>query len=120
VRAGHDAALLYDPANESFTDLYGSGLALGLDDDYQYEENEWKGLAKGQIIFIGTDGIWEAFNSEGELFGKESIKEIIRQNAAAGAKDILNGILTGLNRFRQGQEPEDDVTLVVVKIESEV
>jgi sigma-B regulation protein RsbU (phosphoserine phosphatase) len=116
VRAGHDAALLYDPGSEDFEDLYGSGLALGLDEDYQYEENEWKGLAKGQIIFIGTDGIWEAFNSKDELFGKESIKEIIRQNDAAGAKDILNGILTGLNRFRQGQEPEDDVTLVVVKV----
>ena len=116
VRAGHDAALLYDPGSEDFEDLYGSGVALGLDEDYQYEENEWKGLAKGQIIFIGTDGIWEAFNSEGKLFGKAPIKEIIRQNAAASADEILNGILTALNGFRQGLEPEDDVTLVVVKI----
>jgi sigma-B regulation protein RsbU (phosphoserine phosphatase) len=116
VRAGHDAALLYDPANDSFENLYGSGLALGLDETYQYEENEWKGLAKGQIIYIGTDGIWETFNPEGKLFGKEPIKEIIRQNAAASADEILNAILTALNRFRQGLEPEDDVTLVVVKI----
>ena len=116
VRAGHDAALLYDPTNDSFENLYGSGLALGLDETYQYEENEWKGLAKGQIIYIGTDGIWETFNPEGKLFGKELIKEIIRQNAAASANEILNGILTALNRFRQGLEPEDDVTLVVVKV----
>ena len=116
VRAGHDAALLYDPANDRFENLYGSGLALGLDETYQYEENEWKGLAKGQIIYIGTDGIWETFNPEGRLFGKEPIKEIIRQNAAASTNEILNSILTALTRFRQGLEPEDDVTLVVVKI----
>ena len=53
-------------ADDSFEDLYGSGVALGLDENYQYEENEWKGLAKGQIIYIGTDGIWEAFNPEGK------------------------------------------------------
>jgi serine phosphatase RsbU (regulator of sigma subunit) len=116
VRAGHDAALLYDPAKDRFENLYGSGLALGLDDTYPYEENEWKGLAKGQIIYIGTDGIWEAVNSEGKRFGKEPIKEIIRQNAAASANEILNAILTALNRFCQGLELEDDVTLVVVKV----
>lgn len=116
VRAGHDAALLYDPANDRFENLYGSGLALGLDENYPYQENEWKGLAKGQIIYIGTDGAWEAVNSEGTLFGKEPIKEIIRQNAAASANEILNAILTALNRFRQGLESEDDVTLVVIKI----
>jgi serine phosphatase RsbU (regulator of sigma subunit) len=116
VRAGHDATLLYDPTNDSFENLYGSGLALGLDENYQYEENEWKGLATGQIIYIGTDGIWETFNPEGKLFGKAPIKEIIRQNAAASADEILNAILTALTRFRQGLEPEDDVTLVVVKI----
>jgi peroxiredoxin len=32
VRAGHDAALLYDPGSKDFEDLYGSGMALGLDD----------------------------------------------------------------------------------------
>jgi hypothetical protein len=47
---------------------------------------------------------------------KAPIKEIIRQNAAASADEILNGILTALNRFRQGLEPEDDVTLVVIKV----
>jgi serine phosphatase RsbU (regulator of sigma subunit) len=116
VRAGHDAALLYDPADDRFEELYGSGLALGLDETYQYEENEWKGLAKGQIIYIGTDGIWEAVNPEGKRFGKAPIKEIIRQNAAASADEILNAILTALTRFRQGLELEDDVTLVVVKV----
>jgi hypothetical protein len=116
VRAGHDAALLYDPASDEFEDLYGSGLALGWDENYQYEENEHPDLTEGQVIFIGTDGIWETFNSTREPFGKEPAKDIIRRNAAASADEIMNEILTALARFRQGLEPEDDVTLVVVKI----
>ena len=116
VRAGHDAAILYDPASDGFEDLYGSGLALGWDENYQYEENEHVDLTAGQIIFLGTDGIWETFDKTGTPFGKEPIKDIMRQKADASAEEIMNEILTALTRFRQGEEPEDDVTLVVIKI----
>jgi serine phosphatase RsbU (regulator of sigma subunit) len=116
VRAGHDAALLYDPASDKFEELYGSGLALGWDENYQYEENIFADLIAGQIIFLGTDGIWETFDNNGNPFGKEPVKDIIRQKAAASADEIMNEILTALRRFRQGKEPEDDVTLVVIKI----
>ena len=116
VRAGHDAALLYDPAGDGFEDLYGSGLALGWDETYQYEENEYADLSAGQIIFLGTDGIWETFDMAGNPFGKEPLKDIIRHNAEASAAKIMNEILAALTRFRQGEEPEDDVTLVVIKI----
>ncbi len=116
VRAGHDAALLYDPASDGFEDLYGSGLALGWDENYQYEENVRTDLIAGQIIFLGTDGIWETFDIDGNPFGKKPIKDIIRQKAAASADEIMNEILIALRRFRQGKEPEDDVTLAVIKI----
>jgi len=116
VRAGHDAALVYDPASDGFEDLYGSGLALGWDENYQYEDNEYADLSAGQIIFLGTDGIWETFDMAGNPFGKEPLKDIIRHKAAASADEIMNEILTALARFRQGEEPEDDVTLVVIKI----
>jgi serine phosphatase RsbU (regulator of sigma subunit) len=116
VRAGHDAALLYDPTRDEFEDLYGSGLALGWDENYQYEENEHTDLTAGQIIFMGTDGIWETFDLAGNPFGKEPLKGIIRHKAAASAAEIMNEILAALTRFRQGEEPEDDVTLVVIKI----
>lgn len=116
VRAGHDAALLYDPTSDGFEDLYGSGLALGWDENYQYEENVRTDLIEGQIIFLGTDGIWETFDIDGNPFGKKPIKDIIRQKAAASADEIMNEILIALRRFRQGKEPEDDVTLAVIKI----
>ena len=70
----------------------------------------------GQIIVFGTDGIWEARNAVGEIFGKESLFEIIRQSAAGKAEEILAAIINSLNRFREAVSPEDDVTLVVVKV----
>ena len=116
VRAGHDPALLYDPASDRFEELCGSGLALGWDENYPYEENQRTDLARGQIIFMGTDGVWETFDSNNKPFGKNALKDIIRRHAAANAAEIINQILEALANHRQGQEAEDDVTMVVIKM----
>ena len=116
VRAGHEPAIFYDPATKIFEELKGPGMALGVDESWQYEEKQKLGLTRGQIIVFGTDGIWEAHNGKGEMFGKESLFEIIRQCAESSAKQIVAAIIDALNRFRHGAIPEDDVTLVVVKV----
>jgi sigma-B regulation protein RsbU (phosphoserine phosphatase) len=116
VRAGHDPALLYDPQQDTFEELKGTGVALGVNDAFKYPENRHEGLTNGQIIAIGTDGIWEAFNKQGAMFGKTRFKEIIRQNASAGADDILNAVYNEINQFTEGQKTEDDITLVIIKI----
>jgi sigma-B regulation protein RsbU (phosphoserine phosphatase) len=116
VRAGHDPAILYDPQQDAFVELKGSGVALGVNEAFKYAENRHEGLTNGQIIAIGTDGIWEAFNKKGKMFGKKRFKDIIRQNAAAGADDILNAVYNEINQFIEGQKTEDDITLVIVKV----
>ncbi len=117
VRAGHDPALLYDPVTDEFEELKGIGIALGVADEVNYRENHKDGLSNGQIIAIGTDGIWEAINRHGEMFGKERLRDIIRENAAESAAQILNAVYDDLNRFTEGQRSEDDITLVVIKID---
>jgi sigma-B regulation protein RsbU (phosphoserine phosphatase) len=116
VRAGHDPAVLYDPQKDTFEELKGSGVALGINAAFDYVENQRDGLKNGHIIAIGTDGIWEAFNKKGKMFGKQRFREIIRQNARAGADDILNAVYREINDFTRGQKSEDDITLVVIKV----
>ena len=115
VRAGHDPALVYDPGRDEFQELKGSGVALGVKEDFTYQENNMGGLTNGQIIAIGTDGIWEAVNSQGEMFGKKRFRDIIRKNARAGSSDILNAVYNELSQFTRGQKSEDDITLVIIK-----
>ena len=55
VRAGHDPALIYDPERDEFSELKGNGVALGMYENFEYQENSTKGLINGQIIAIGTD-----------------------------------------------------------------
>jgi sigma-B regulation protein RsbU (phosphoserine phosphatase) len=117
VRAGHDAAIVYDPSKDRFEELMGQGVALGVNEAFDYKKNDWSGLENGQIIAIGTDGIWEAFNKEGEMFGKDRFRSIIRSNSKAGASNILNAVYNELSRYTHGQKTEDDITLVIIKVE---
>jgi sigma-B regulation protein RsbU (phosphoserine phosphatase) len=116
VRAGHEPAIFYDPVTDTFEELRGKGTALGVNADAQYIENEKRELATAQIILLGTDGIWEARNRGGEMFGKAPIYRIIRENPAASAKEILTSCLDALHLFLENQAPEDDITLVVIKV----
>jgi phosphoserine phosphatase RsbU/P len=116
VRAGHDAAISYDPTGDRFEELGGPGLALGVDASFFYEEHKKDGLAKNQILFMGTDGIWETRNPKGDMFGKAPIYDIIRQKASCDAVEIVDSVIGAMNAFRQDLEPNDDATLVVVKV----
>jgi sigma-B regulation protein RsbU (phosphoserine phosphatase) len=116
VRAGHEPAIFYDPITDTFEELRGAGMALGVNADGQYLEFEKADLAKDQIILLGTDGIWEARNPKGEMFGKAPIYSIIRQYSDTDAKGLLTACLFSLEKFRDGVPHEDDVTLIVIKI----
>ena len=91
-------------------------MALGIEGDYKYKEYLKTDLDRGQIIFLSTDGIWEAFNPKGDMFGKERINDIIRKKSSLSANEIINKILGSLKSFQQGAQIEDDITLVVVKV----
>ncbi len=116
VRAGHEPATLYDPITDRFEQLTGKGIALGIDDSWQYADKRRADLAAGQIILLSTDGIWEARNPKDEMFGRQAIYHIIRQNSHLPAAKIQDAILNALHRFQQGVAPADDVTLVIIKI----
>jgi serine phosphatase RsbU (regulator of sigma subunit) len=118
VRAGHDPAVIYTPENDSFQELMGPGMALGVKADGCYEVDHLQGLSTGQIILLGTDGLWEAQNRKGERMGKDPIYQVIREHAAESAPVILQSVFDSLKAFQQGAKREDDITAVIVKIET--
>ena len=116
VRAGHDPAIFYDPGTDKFDELRGAGMALGVDAGRRYEQFQKSDLKQGQIIVLGSDGLWEARNPQGEMFEKGPIHQIMRQSPDATAREILSACFNRLNVFLGDRAPEDDVTLVVIRI----
>lgn len=115
VSAGHDPAVLYDPASDSFDELAGEDIPMGLDADWKYNEFNRDGFRSGQVLMIGTDGIWESRNSAGQMFGKQRMREVMRATAGLSAAEIAKAVTVALGEFRAGHLQEDDVTMVVVK-----
>lgn len=115
VKAGHEPAILYTPGTDSHEMLAGEGLPLGVMEDAVYKESQ-KQINPGQIILIGTDGLKEAVNANGEMFGNKRLLNVIRDYADKSAREILDKAFESLNNFRHPLEPDDDETLVVIKV----
>jgi sigma-B regulation protein RsbU (phosphoserine phosphatase) len=117
VNAGHDPALTFDPDSANFEELAGHSLPLGVSEKTAFQEFQRK-ILPGQILLIGTDGIWESQNARGQMFGKERFRHVISAHARKTAIEILQAVIDELNRFSHPLGKEDDVTLVVIKVES--
>lgn len=116
IRAGHDPALLYDPVKDIFQELGGEGVALGVLTAPELKEYAREGWAAGSVVVLVTDGVREARNRPGEMFGAARLEALVRRNAHEAAAVIRDRIVTELERFRGDRPLEDDATLVVVKL----
>ena len=114
--AGHDAPFVYDAVEDRFHELNGSSLSLGLKKKVDYEERIFSDVKAGQIYMASTDGLWEAFNTKGEMFGKERLRRLIRRCADLSAAEICDRMNAELSNFLGDATPDDDLTFVVVKV----
>ena len=65
-----------------------------------------------------TDGVLEATCSEGELFGIERALEVVRENSERTSEEIVGSLYRAIREFSGQEEPTDDNTVVVVKVNS--
>jgi sigma-B regulation protein RsbU (phosphoserine phosphatase) len=114
--AGHDPVIVYDPAADRFDELVGGDVPLGIEPDVKYRELCRDELTPGTVMVAGTDGIWEARNRAGEMFGKDRLRDVVRAHAQKAAGEIAHAVDEALNRFGEDCDFRDDVTFVIIKV----
>lgn len=114
ANAGHSSAYLYRAATGEEVWLRPTGPAIGLVEKFSVYRQEVE-LQPGDVLLLYTDGITEAANQHGALWGEERLAEIIRRNSGASAEQILQAILKALGEHTNGAPLADDVTLVISK-----
>ncbi|MCU0726822.1 MAG: SpoIIE family protein phosphatase, partial [Planctomycetes bacterium] len=120
VRAGHNAPLLYHAAEDFFEELEApGGMALGFVRDSRFEVAGPLTLKTGDILVLYTDGIPEARNARGELFGLKRMRDIVRTRRTRPSKEIVDVMMREVGEFSTKVGAEDDLTLIVLRVTEE-
>src|SRR5579871_4455981 len=113
--AGHNPPRLKRCADGTLDLLDGANaLPLGIAPELRYREQTYRFMPGDQLVLY-TDGITEAHNEQGEMFGLSRLDKVL-ENCAVGASDLLDSVLAALNEFTGSQPIHDDRTLLVAKV----
>jgi serine phosphatase RsbU (regulator of sigma subunit) len=109
--AGHD--LPYRRCKEGISELWATGMPLGLMPDSQYEEHEVT-IASGESLLFYTDGLVESHNPNREMFGFPRLKTLLER--PSDGTSLFNFLLGELKSFTgEAWEQEDDITMVTLE-----
>jgi sigma-B regulation protein RsbU (phosphoserine phosphatase) len=116
--AGHNLPYLLRPAGEGDSGpkvqpLLTTGPAIGLFEEAVWEQSTIP-LAPGHALLIYTDGVTEAKDPSGALFGEERLQAEARANAGCSAHEIRDAVAGAVHRFADDAPQSDDIALVVL------
>ncbi len=114
---GHNPTLMMDPeGNIELLDVE-EGIPLGMiEGDYSEIKKEYR---PGSIFVIYTDGVTEAMNEDGDMFGQERLVELIRFLARflreCSAKEVVDAVIRAVTDFEGKDRQHDDITVMAIR-----
>lgn len=112
VNAGHDAALL-SRMDGSLHEFRSSGLLLGVDEEADWTKEEVS-PRDGDRLLLYTDGVTETFNANQNMFGRDRVIRMLRQNQTGSGADLATQIVDEITTYRGDSPQADDITMLVV------
>ncbi len=112
--AGHENPGLLR-AGEAFELLkYKHGVFIGVNKKARYENREFE-LHAGDCVFVYTDGVPEATNAEGKMFGEERMLQTLNQNRETGPEELIHRMRDAVNHFSDDTPQFDDITMLCLR-----
>jgi len=119
VNAGHPPAIIYRSGTKKSEKIGQTGSLVGIFEDQEFKESIIE-LNDGDCLFLYTDGINEARNSDDSensgLFGLDRLISVIEENNVYSPTDILHFIISTVYEFTDYTDQEDDMTAICIKI----
>lgn len=125
ISAGHVKPLLYDSSEKKLRELPGGGLPIGMDENSFFEttiEAKSFQMDPGDLFFQYTDGLDEARNSQGTMYGKERLYKILVTNADQSPDHVIRSIVNDLDDYTGKSigsagfsELSDDIAMISIK-----
>ena len=116
--AGHEIPIITSTITKTITSSLPldakPNLPIGLFNDFKYEKQETT-MQPGDTLFLYTDGLTEARNIRRELFGRERVMRLMETCDTTDAKAFVDNIVMKVQRFADGAEQSDDLTLLAIR-----
>jgi serine phosphatase RsbU (regulator of sigma subunit) len=116
ARAGHTLPMMVDSQGDLVDMAHDSGQLLGLFTDPLIDVQRIS-LEEGNLLIVFTDGVAEAMNADGVMFGTERLHKTLSGSMKESAQNICGAVWASLDEFRGEIAQHDDVTLLVIKVE---
>ncbi len=110
--AGHCLPLAVRPGTVRHFDA--TGLPLGLFCQSEYPVTRLT-LAEGESLVVYSDGVTEAQDPQGNLFGDESLERTLQRHCGGPAHKLAEGVVREVAEFRRGGRPSDDLTILTLR-----
>ncbi len=116
--AGHIPGLFWEEEAQAIRELADGGPIVGQFPDVTFKQGE-RSLACGDRLFLFTDGLTEAADAQGVLFGRERVEQVFTSEIDLGPKEFCLRVREWVDRFSEGapEEFQDDFTILQVKVE---
>ncbi len=114
--AAYNHPVIYNNAEQSFSELQSEGIPIGTDGHFVYESKNMR-IKGGNILFLYSNGILSALNNEGENYTLDRIKDIIRNNSDDPPPLLVRKIYQDLTNFVSGMKQNNDISLVLLRLE---
>lgn len=112
ANAGHEHPVLRRENGSYELVKYRHSLAVAMMDGVKFMEHSFK-LEPGDRVFVYTDGLPEAMNKSGEMFGTERMIEALNNSDDVNSSQLLKNIKSAVDKFVDGEAPSDDLTMLV-------
>ncbi len=113
TNAGHNPPVLIKKGGEAHMFEKTKFIPAGLFEDFKYGESSVE-INKGDKLFLYTDGVSEAENSAGELFGEQLIMQVINNHNTARPQELIAAMENEISAHVNGYTQSDDITMMTI------
>ncbi|MCK9399301.1 MAG: SpoIIE family protein phosphatase [Bacteroidales bacterium] len=113
VNAGHNPPYILS-GNQVRKVQMTAGTVLGCMEDFIYHSKKVQ-LIPGDLLFLFTDGVTEAFNIHEQLYGEERLENYLQTHLAHPIEEVVKESIQDVTKFSSGMPQSDDITLLAIK-----
>ncbi len=113
--AGHEPAFWLHAQSGQIEELPNTGMPLGIHHDAVFDQAGPVVPEPGDLLVVGSDGIWEARNEHQQFFGKDRFFRVLQDHVQETAEAISGAVIDAVAAFVGPGQRTDDVTVVVIK-----